>query len=116
MRLLVDECTGPTVARWLLDQGHEVFSVYDHSRGISDSEILEKAYAEAWIVVTNDKDFGAKVFREKSPHHGVILLRLEDERAVMKIDVLDTLLKTYGDQLEDAFVVASETVVRFGKP
>ena len=25
MRFLVDECTGPKVAQWLRDQGHEVF-------------------------------------------------------------------------------------------
>ncbi len=24
MRFLVDECTGPTVARWLQEQGHDV--------------------------------------------------------------------------------------------
>jgi len=32
MRFLVDECTGPKVARWLREQGHEVFSVYDEAR------------------------------------------------------------------------------------
>ncbi len=32
MKLLVDECTGPAVARWLEQQGHDVFSVYDHAR------------------------------------------------------------------------------------
>ncbi len=33
MRFLVDECTGPAVARWLRDQSHEVFSVYEGARG-----------------------------------------------------------------------------------
>ncbi len=37
MRFLVDECTGPKVAQWLRDQGHEVFSVYDEARGLDDS-------------------------------------------------------------------------------
>lgn len=27
MRFLVDECTGPAVARWLREQKHEAFSV-----------------------------------------------------------------------------------------
>jgi predicted nuclease of predicted toxin-antitoxin system len=27
MRFLVDECIGPTVARWLRAQGHTVFSI-----------------------------------------------------------------------------------------
>ena len=32
MRFLVDECTGPAVARWLRDQSHQVFSVYEEAR------------------------------------------------------------------------------------
>jgi predicted nuclease of predicted toxin-antitoxin system len=61
MRFLVDECTGSTVARWLRDQGYEVFSVYDEARGISDDDVLQKAFIENWILITNDKDFGDKI-------------------------------------------------------
>ncbi len=114
MRFLVDECTGPRVARWLREQSHEVFSVYEEARGISDEEILEKAYSEGWILITNDSDFGEKVYREKQPHHGVIFLRLRDERAASKIEAIRKLLTGYRNQLEDAFVVVSETQVRFG--
>ena len=78
--------TGPTVAHWLLQNGHEVFSVYEQTRGADDDFILEKALTEDWILITNDKDFGEKVFREHSPHHGIIVLRLQDERATNKID------------------------------
>ncbi len=60
MRLLVDECTGPAVAQWLRDQGHEVFSVFDEARGMGDGDILQKANSENWILITNDKDFGEK--------------------------------------------------------
>ena len=34
MKFLVDECTGPSVAAWLRDDGHEVFSVYEDARGV----------------------------------------------------------------------------------
>jgi hypothetical protein len=44
MRLLVDECAGPAVARWLRGLAQEVYSVYDQSRGMSDEEILAKAH------------------------------------------------------------------------
>lgn len=40
MRFIVDECTGPTVARWLRGEGHDVFSVYDEARGLTDADIL----------------------------------------------------------------------------
>ncbi|MCA9186407.1 MAG: DUF5615 family PIN-like protein [Pirellulaceae bacterium] len=114
MRFLVDECTGPTVARWLRDRSHEVFSVYDEARGAADDDILDRAYSENWIVITNDRDFGEKVYRDKRPHHGVIFLRLQDERAASKISAIEKLLDAHEERLADAFVVVTETQVRFG--
>jgi len=42
----------------------------------------------------------------------VILLRLEDERAANKIDVLEHLLEKYENSLSGHFSVATETTVR----
>jgi predicted nuclease of predicted toxin-antitoxin system len=115
MRFLVDESTGPRVAKWLQEQGHEVFSIYEQARGSGDEEIVRKAFSEDWILITNDKDFGDKVFRDKRPHKGIILLRLDDERAVIKIEVLKRLLESYSDRLENQFTVVTEKSVRFAK-
>ncbi len=115
MRFLVDECTGPMVALWLRDQGHEVYSVYHAARGLDDSRILDKAFSENWILITNDRDFGEKVFREHHPHRGVVFLRLLDERPAAKIEALRKLLESYADQLEDCFVVVTDFQVRFSK-
>ncbi len=49
MRFLVDECAGPALARWLRGRSHEVFSIYDDARGMSDEDILEKASSESWF-------------------------------------------------------------------
>ena len=113
MRFLVDECTGSKVAEWLRDENHEVFSVFDEARGMTDDEVLVKALSENWILITNDKDFGEMVFRERRKHHGVIFLRLDDERATNKIEVLRQLLENYSEKLPEVFVVATETKVRF---
>jgi predicted nuclease of predicted toxin-antitoxin system len=115
MRFLVDECTGPAVAEWLREQKHEVFSVYEEARGMNDDLIIQKAFIENWILITNDKDFGEKVYRERRPHHGVILLRLEDERAVNKIETIQRLLKTHTDRIIDQFIVVTGTKVRFAR-
>ena len=45
-----------------------MFSVYDEARGIDDAAILDKAFSENWILITNDRDFGERVFRERHPH------------------------------------------------
>lgn len=113
MRFLVDECTGPAVATWLLGEGHEVYSVYDLSAGASDDDLLAMAVRDEWILITNDRDFGELIFREGRPHRGVVFLRLDDERPANKIRVLDQLLVGYGRQLPNQFVVVTETQVRF---
>ena len=111
----MDECTGPKVAAWLRGEGHEVFSVFDEARGVEDDQVIQKAYDENWILITNDKDFGEKVYRERRAHRGIIFMRLEDERAANKIQVLRRLLESYADRFEGQFVVVTETQVRFGK-
>ena len=113
MRFLVDESTGPAVAEWLRQKGHDVFSVYEKARGMADEDIIQKAFSESWILITNDKDFGEKAYREKPPHKGIVLLRLEDERAFLKIEIVRRLLESHADRLSGRFVVVSEGSVRF---
>ena len=115
MRFLVDECTGTRTAKWLQDRGHEVFSVYDDARGADDEMLIQKALDEDWILITNDKDFGEKIVREKYRHCGIIFLRLSDNRSDNKIDVLHRLLENYADKVPNQFVVVTETQVRFAK-
>jgi len=115
VRFLVDENTGVVVARWLRSQEHEVFSVYEEARGIDDDEIFRKAFDENWILITSDKDFGEKVYREQRSHRGIILFRLENEGSANKIDALQGLLENYAEQLPDNFVVVTEKQVRFAR-
>ena len=115
MKFLVDECTGPAVAHWLEQQGHDVFSVYDLARGIDDDRVIELGQIEERILITNNRGFGEKVFRQRRPHHGVVFLRLANERATNKIRVLSLLLSQHGDEIANRFVVVTESRVRFAK-
>jgi predicted nuclease of predicted toxin-antitoxin system len=76
---------------------------------------MQKAADENWILITSDKDFGEKVYREQRSHQGIILLRLEDERSANKIDTLQRLLEKYSEQISDNFVVVTEQRVRFAR-
>jgi predicted nuclease of predicted toxin-antitoxin system len=115
MRFLVDECTGPAMASWLRDRNHDVFSVFDEARGMDDDSIITKALDENRILITNDKGFGDRVYRDGRLHKGVILLRLEDERAFSKILTLNRLLEKYSSRIPDSFLVVTERQVRFAK-
>jgi predicted nuclease of predicted toxin-antitoxin system len=115
MRFITDECVGPSVAEWLREQGHDVFSVFDQAKGISDDMVIAKAYEEKRILVTVDKDFGEMIYRRKMSHCGIVLLRLDDERSSVKIAVLERLLNQYADRIHDQFIVVSDDQIRFAK-
>ena len=112
MRFLVDECTGPFLATWLAKKGHDVFSVFTSARGADDDWVLQKAFSDDRILVTNDKGFGEKIFRSRAPHHGVVLLRLSDETPTAKVAVFERLLSSFSDRLEGAYIVVNERKVR----
>lgn len=80
---------------------------------MTDDAVFAKAASENWILITNDKEFGEKIIRERRPHRGAILLRLANERAVAKIAAIEKLLKLYAERLPNQFVVVTETRVRF---
>jgi predicted nuclease of predicted toxin-antitoxin system len=67
------------------------------------------------ILITNDKDFGEKVYRQGYNHVGIILLRLVNERSSNKIAVLKQFLESYSNQIDNNFIVVNEGQVRFAK-
>lgn len=115
MRFLVDECTGPAVARWLRADGHDVFSVYEETRGMDDDAVIDRAFSENRVLVTNDKDFGEKVYRDKHLHTGIVLLRLHDDSAPGKVAAIRGLMEFHSDRLVGSFVVVTDKQVRFAK-
>jgi predicted nuclease of predicted toxin-antitoxin system len=99
----------------LRQHNHDVVSVYEQAQGSLDDTIIRSAADDDRILITNDKDFGEKVYRDKRSHRGVILLRLEDERPASKIAVLSRFLERYGARVHGSFVVVSEHRVRFAR-
>ncbi len=115
MRFLVDECAGPALARWLRDRGHDVYSIYEDSRGIDDNAVITRAVSEGRILITNDKDFGDKVYRDRQIHAGIVLLRLRDDSSSGKIAAMRALLESHSERLERSFVVVTDKGVRFSR-
>ena len=116
MRFLVDENIGPSVGLWLETLDHNVVSVHPEARGMSDREIIQKSYEENRILITCDKDFGDLAFRERRPHGGVVLLRLENYRPDTIVWVLERLIDEHGDRLSGRFVVVTGDRTRFAGP
>jgi predicted nuclease of predicted toxin-antitoxin system len=60
---------------------------------MDDADFLQWACREQRVLVTNDKNFGARVFEKGDGHCSVILLRLNGERPVIALKVLARVLK-----------------------
>jgi predicted nuclease of predicted toxin-antitoxin system len=77
---------------------------------MKDIDILALAYREQRILVTDDRDFGELVFRLRQPHAGVIYLRLDTTRFLVRAQRIEDVLDQYGDQLDQFLVVTMDAV------
>lgn len=113
MRFVVDECTGPAVAVWLVEQGHDLYAVSLSSPGWKDTDVLAKAVTGQRIVITNERDFGELIFKNRLPHEGAIYVRLNNETSRNKIAVLSRLSATENTIIDhDTFFTVTEDSVR----
>lgn len=112
VKFLVDESSGIKLVRWLQEAGFDTLSVIEVMPGAKDKQVLERAFSENRVLVTNDKDFGRLIERCKFSHRGIILLRLKNDTPSTRILVVQSLISKFGEQLQDKFIVAGEQRVR----
>jgi predicted nuclease of predicted toxin-antitoxin system len=103
LKFLVDRCAGRRLADWLREQGHDVFEVSELGEDPGDEAVLDRAVADARVLVTLDNDFGELIFRRDAPHAG--LIRLPDVRVGPRIDLLDQVLARHAADLDRGAIV-----------
>jgi predicted nuclease of predicted toxin-antitoxin system len=77
MHFVVDENVSQHVVRRLRALGFDVTSIAGTLSGMSDTEVLKVAEAEGRMLITEDRDFGELVVRQRLGVRGVILLELD---------------------------------------
>ena len=70
LRFPVDESTGQVVIDALRNAGYDVVGVGEMMPTASDTQVIAYAAQTERILITNDKDFGEKVFRWRHQHAG----------------------------------------------
>jgi predicted nuclease of predicted toxin-antitoxin system len=112
LKFLIDENVGRSVTDYLLQKGHDVIVGREEFPGREDLKLLDWAFSENRIIVTNDKGFGFYVYYQKLPTKGVILFRFTEELPSLKITALQTLLTKNPDKISNHFIVISESGIR----
>ena len=113
MRFVADVNLEFSVIGEIRSLGYEIIWIADLNPGMKDDELLAFAEEGKYILVTNDKDFGELVFRQRRLTAGVILLRVKRQNVEIKRERIRRLLKDFKDKLEGKFVVVSDSKVRF---
>src|SRR5438093_13460347 len=108
MKFLLDESADFPLAAVLTSLNHDVTSiVQDYPQCLKDTDGLAIAQSEGRILITNDRDFGELIFRQRLPHSGVILFRLGAEDMQTKAAWLKHVLTNYSGQLSNFIVVTN---------
>jgi predicted nuclease of predicted toxin-antitoxin system len=112
LRFLADESCDFSVIRALRDIGFDVLAVSEYSTRSIDRELIDQAYQEQRILMTEDKDFGWLVFVSQVNSAGVILIRFPGNARIELADIIVKLVKESSEELTGAFVVVQPGHIR----
>lgn len=113
MKFLADVNIEKPMVDELRRMGYDITWVPEIDCYLEDMEILRIARKENRILLTNDKDFGEIVFRQRLIPAGIILFRIKGQNVGEKIKSLKKLLTFYKDKIARHFVVVTKGKIRF---
>lgn len=107
MRFVADENINPMLVERLRQDGHQVYSIFESARGLTNGAVLELANTLEAILISEDKDVGELVTRLARPALGVVLIRLPDNRLSEQdqIERVAQVIIQYEDQLPGALTI-----------
>lgn len=103
------------MVRGLRSAGFEVLSVSEYTAQSINRDLIDQAYREQRILITEDKDFGWLVFVSQARSAGVILIRYPgNARSRLAPDVI-SLVQERGAEMAGAFVVMQPGYIRISR-
>lgn len=112
MRFLADENVSHYVVERLRDAGFDVTAIGLTIPGASDGDVLAAAMRDGRILVTEDRDFGELIVRQRLEVQGVVLLELDRLSNVAEADRVAAVVSTNGDKLSGNLLVIEPGRVR----
>lgn len=112
MRLLADENISRVVIERLRAAGFDVLSIGESQPGASDRQILEVAASERCFVMTEDRDFGEMVIRQRVRVRGLMLLELDRLSNLREAELIAEVLSTHADKLSGNLIVVEPARIR----
>ena len=112
LRFLADESCDFAVVRALRAEGYDVLAVSEVTQRSDDRELIDQAYRERRILLTEDKDFGWLVYVSHVDASGVILIRFPGNARQSLVQMVRQMVERQGERLLKAFVVVQPGHIR----
>ncbi len=112
MRFLADENVSRLVVDRLRAAGFDVASIGAPGSGGSDNEVIAVACREGCILITEDRDFGEMVVRQRLGVPGILLLELDRLSNVAEADRVAAVVSSNAQRLAGNLVVIEPGRVR----
>lgn len=94
LRFLSDENVSPRVVSFLREHGCDVLDVKEEGwLGTDDCSLLRRAWRDKRVVISHDRDFGRLAIAQEEPCHGIVYIRLRNQRSSNVIRSLEGLLR-----------------------
>jgi len=112
VRRLIDECADADLAALLQGSGHDVVYMSDVAPRAVDLDVMNRAHRENRLLLTEAKDFGDLVFRQARPVPGIVLVRIDSSRRLLKAPRLLAAIDHFGGTLFGRYTVIEDTRFR----
>jgi predicted nuclease of predicted toxin-antitoxin system len=109
---LADESCDFAFVRVLRQVGYDVTAIAEFMPGASDLRVLESAFEERRILITEDKDFGEWVFGHKRTTVGILLVRYPANMRSKMTQAMVELVSEHGRELRNRYAVLEPGRVR----
>lgn len=112
LKILADESIDAALVKRLRIEGWDVSYITEIKSGSSDVDVLNYAYNNNLLLITEDKDFGELAYRLKYKHRGICLIRLSGLTRSDRIDIVAKTFTMHNEKMADRFSVLTEKSLR----
>lgn len=112
IRLLADENVSRLVVERLRAAGFDVASVRETRPGASDKDVLGVTDSGDRVLITEDRDFGELVIRQRLKVRGIILLELDRLPSAAEAERVAEVVRIHASKLTGNLLVVEPARVR----
>jgi predicted nuclease of predicted toxin-antitoxin system len=115
IQIVIDESVDYAIVTALKKAGFSIFVIADETPSIPDNKVLEIAFTNSALLITEDKDFGELAFRFQLKHSGILLVRMIEAESKEKADEVIKSVKLYFEDMLNNFSVLDNRKLRIRK-